>query len=87
MRLPFSRPIRRLGESRNAALKRLTSLERKLNANETLKVEYTRIFEDYLRLKHMSLINIPGDDGYYMPHHAVIQEASNTAKVRIVFDA
>jgi len=69
------------------ALKRLLSLERKLNANVTLKNDYTRIFEEYLQLSHMTMIDDPDDDGYYMPHHAVIKETSMTTKVRIVFDA
>ncbi|KAG5318567.1 SETMR methyltransferase, partial [Acromyrmex heyeri] len=67
-------------------VKRLTSLEHKLNADETLKIEYARVFEEYLKLKHMSLINNPEDDGFYMSHHAVIKDSSSTTKVRIVFD-
>lgn len=35
----------------------------------------------------MSLVNDPDVGGYYMPHHAVIKEASNTTKLWIVFDA
>ncbi|XP_011687096.1 PREDICTED: uncharacterized protein LOC105449538 [Wasmannia auropunctata] len=87
VRLPFRNTEKRLGESRALAFKRLASLERRLNANSTLKNEYTRSVEEYLSLGHMSRIDDPGDDGYYMPHHAVIKESSNTTKVRIVFDA
>jgi len=87
VRLPFRETKRRLGDSRTMALKRLLSLERKLNANVTLKNDYTRIFEEYLQLGHMTMVGEPTDDGYYMPHHAVIKETSKTTKVRIVFDA
>ncbi|XP_018406526.1 PREDICTED: uncharacterized protein LOC108782694, partial [Cyphomyrmex costatus] len=87
VRLPFRKPFRRLGDSRNAAVKRLTALERKFSADEALKLEYSRVIEEHLRLKHISLIRDPGNDGYYMPHHAVIKESSSTTKVRIVFDA
>ncbi|XP_011882321.1 PREDICTED: uncharacterized protein LOC105570019, partial [Vollenhovia emeryi] len=87
VRLPFRETNQRLGESRNIALKRLTSLERKLNANAILRNEYTQVLEEYLRLGHMSVVEISSDDGFYMPHHAVIKESSNTTKVRVVFDA
>ncbi|XP_071642979.1 uncharacterized protein [Temnothorax longispinosus] len=87
VRLPFREVNHRLGESRTIALKRLISLERKLNANVTLKTEYTHVIEEYLKLGHMSIVESPEEDGFYMPHHAVIKESSHTTKVRVVFDA
>ncbi|XP_011859184.1 PREDICTED: uncharacterized protein LOC105556702 [Vollenhovia emeryi] len=87
VRLPFRDPNVYIGESRSVALKRLSALMHKLDRNPSLKTEYTRTIEEYERLGHMSLVNSPGDDGFYMPHHAVIKESSNTTKVRIVFDA
>lgn len=87
VRLPFRKTNKVLGESRSMAFRRLLSLERKLSINTVLRNEYERIFREYLRLGHMSLIRNPDDRGYYMPHHAVMKEASDTTKVRIVFDA
>jgi len=86
VRLPL-RDVKRLGESRTAAFKRLVSLERKFNTDETLKGEYSRAIEEHLTLGHMSVIQECGDSEYYMPHHAVIKKSSNTTKVRVVFDA
>ncbi|XP_025996386.2 uncharacterized protein LOC113005268 [Solenopsis invicta] len=87
VRLPFRKADKRLGESRSVALKRLIALERKLDADVNLKQEYTRVIEEYLELKHMSRVEDASDDGYYMPHHAVIKKSSDTTKVRVVFDA
>lgn len=86
-RLPFRESNKRLGESRTMALRRLLSLECKLDRDPTLRLEYSRILDEYKRLGHMSLVDAPGDSGFYMPHHAVIKSASNTTKVRVVFDA
>ncbi|XP_018376357.1 PREDICTED: uncharacterized protein LOC108769714 [Trachymyrmex cornetzi] len=73
-----------IDESRTAALKRLQSLERKLNSDSHLKTTYSQVIQEYLDLKHMSPIDEPLDDGFYMPHHAVIKNSSNTTKVRVV---
>jgi len=45
------------------------------------------VLEEYLRLGHMSRVKEPENDGYYMSHHAVVKESSNTTKIRVVFDA
>lgn len=87
VRLPFRRSDRRLGESRTAAFKRLMALERKFNTNAILKSEHTAVIAEYIRLGHMSMLETVDNDGYYMPHHAVIKETSMTTKVRVVFDA
>lgn len=83
--LPFREASQHLGESRTIALKCLASLE--LNAKATLRTEYIRVMEEYLKLGHMSVVETPNDDGFYMPHHAIIKESSNITKLRVVFDA
>jgi len=87
VRLPFRSSVSCLGDSRSIALRRLMSLERKLNANAYLKSEYTRVIDEYLNLNQMSVVENPIGDGYFLPHHAVIKETNNTTKVRVVFDA
>ncbi|XP_018359711.1 PREDICTED: uncharacterized protein LOC108758964 [Trachymyrmex cornetzi] len=87
VRLPFRETNKRLGDSHAIALRRFLSLERKFRANASLKSEYTRVIEEYMKMNYVSVIANDNDDGYYMPHHAVIKESSNTTKVRVVFDA
>ncbi|KZC15196.1 hypothetical protein WN55_10937 [Dufourea novaeangliae] len=88
VRLPFNEKKGLLGESRNAALKRFFSLERKLQQNPELFREYSVFLKEYEDLGHMSETR---DDrpteGFYLPHHAVIKESSATTKTRVVFDA
>ncbi|XP_039309650.1 uncharacterized protein LOC120358684 [Solenopsis invicta] len=87
VRLPFRKDNVRLGDSRALALKRLLSLERRFNINESFKTGYVRAIEEYMALGYISRVENPGSDGYYMPHHAVVKETSTTTKIRIVFDA
>ncbi|XP_011685488.1 PREDICTED: uncharacterized protein LOC105448541 [Wasmannia auropunctata] len=87
VKLPFREASTRFGKSRTVALKRLLALERKLDADPNLKTSYSRVIREYLDLNQMTPINDISDDGYYMPHHAVIKASSNTTKVRVVFDA
>lgn len=87
VRLPFSSSDTRIGDSRTNAHNRLLALKRKLNRDVELGSEYTRIIEEYKSLGHISSVDCPPHDGYYLPHHAVKKQSSNTTKVRIVFDA
>ncbi|XP_066585538.1 uncharacterized protein [Prorops nasuta] len=87
VRLPFRDTNEYIGDSKFEATKRLYSLEAKLKSNPELKGEYTKILNEYLTLGHMSLVENATERGYYMPHHAVAKDSSNTTKTRIVFNA
>lgn len=86
VRLPFRSNKFESGESKNQALNRFYSLQRKLNANPDLKREYEAVMQEYIDLNHMTL-STDTKDGYYLPHHAVIKSSSETTKVTVVFDA
>lgn len=79
------------GDTKQIAEKRLEQLERRLNKNNDLKQEYTKVLMEYLELKHMEEIHtedINNTKGiFYMPHHAVVRLDKTTSKLRIVFDA
>ncbi|XP_058817717.1 uncharacterized protein LOC131681029 [Topomyia yanbarensis] len=78
-----------LGESKANALRRFEYLERRLERNSELKVEYHRFMQEYIDLGHMQpskLTETKGAKSLYLPHHPVIKEASTTTKVRLVFD-
>lgn len=101
VKLPFKEsPQIALGESRGQAIARWLSMERKLNKDEKLKIDYMAAIQEYIDLGHMERIKMNDKqhtmkqkDGkvrhscYYIPHHAVIKEESKTTKTRIVFDA
>ncbi|XP_023318925.1 uncharacterized protein LOC111694561 [Trichogramma pretiosum] len=86
VRLPFRDNVSQLGESRLHALKRFHNLERTFKFKPSLRKEYERVMNEYISLGHMSRCD-DSSEGYFLPHHAVIKEASETTKVRVVFDA
>lgn len=87
VRLPFKETTTFPG-SYSIALRRLNSLEKKLNKEPELKIEYSRVIQEYLDLNHMSLVDtVDIWDGYYMPHHSILKPSSDTTKLRVVFDA
>lgn len=57
VRLPFRKYGKSLGNSRTIALKRLNTLERKLDSDITLKTAYSQVIQECLDLKHMSSVN------------------------------
>ncbi|XP_058827183.1 uncharacterized protein LOC131687148 [Topomyia yanbarensis] len=78
-----------LGESKSSALRRFKLLERRLERDTRLKVEYHRFMQEYITLGHMRLLQ-PSEQSankcLYLPHHPVIKHSSTTTKVRVVFD-
>lgn len=86
--IPFKGSTELLGNSREVAIKRFQVLERRLSVNPNLKLQYTKFMEEYEQLGHMQDITNRNDkDGYFIPHFAVINNASLTTKLRVVFDA
>lgn len=89
VRLPLKRDPAALGNSLQMATKRFFNLELKFVKDDQLAKQYAEFMLEYLQLKHMKLAkdedNTQGS--YYLPHHAVIKEASRTTKTRVVFDA
>uniref|UniRef100_A0ABD2W4M7 Peptidase aspartic putative domain-containing protein n=1 Tax=Trichogramma kaykai TaxID=54128 RepID=A0ABD2W4M7_9HYME len=83
VKLPFKDDKNNLGESREQALKRFYTLQRKLDSNSNLKNEYCKVMQEYINAGHMSLIHDETTPGYYMPHHAVMKESSNTTKAKL----
>ncbi|XP_058449300.1 uncharacterized protein LOC131429265 [Malaya genurostris] len=88
VRLPFLDNPDTLGESREIATKRLLHLERKLDKNPKLKMQYHNFLHEYVELGHMSLTATSTTKrSVFLPHHCVVKEASTTTKCRVVFDA
>ncbi|KAI5748462.1 hypothetical protein M8J77_025811 [Diaphorina citri] len=83
--LPFRDDVTKLCENRTKAYTQYLNLEKRLNRNENLKVEYNKFFDDYVEQDHMILCNTPSR--YIIPHHAVLKQSSSTTKVRAVFNA
>lgn len=85
--LPFRDSVLKLGESKDIALRRFIALERRLNANESLKNDYVKFMEEYQDLGHMSPVDLYDvNRHYFLPHHPVIKTDSVTTKLRVVFD-
>lgn len=79
-------PETALGESYYMAEKRLLNIEKKLMKNSSLREQYHNFIKEYEDLGHLTKIDRP-PFGYFIPHHAVIRESSETTKLRVVFDA
>lgn len=81
-----------LGESKPAAISCLFQMEKRFQKNQLLKERYVDYIKNLLKSGHIELvprdrINAPSCDVFYLPHHAVLKEASTTTKLRVVFDA
>lgn len=88
VRLPLKKNDCQFSNMRNVALKRFAMLEKRLDRDPKLRIEYTTCIQEYIDLLHMTeLKSIQDSNAYYIPHHCVIKESSSTTKLRVVFDA
>ncbi|XP_017464623.1 PREDICTED: uncharacterized protein LOC108358018 [Rhagoletis zephyria] len=86
VQLPL-KPSVPIGETRSVALRSFYRLEKRLAANENLRRHYVEFMHELLRLGHMECVRDRPSSCYYMPHHAVLKETSETTKIRVVFNA
>lgn len=80
----------RMGESRDIALKRFSSLERRFGRDPKLKLLYGEFLREYVALGHMREVNVRDNEeglSVYLPHHGVFKDTSQGSKLRVVFDA
>ncbi|XP_053690789.1 uncharacterized protein LOC128739336 [Sabethes cyaneus] len=77
---------RMVGNSKDMALNRFIKLEKRLERDTELKQQYCDFMREYLDLGHMRKLseaevqNNSEASVYYLPHHAVVKEASTTTK-------
>ncbi|KAI5645693.1 hypothetical protein NE865_02360 [Phthorimaea operculella] len=80
-----------LGDSFSIAYQRFLILEKRFKSNPLLLQQYKQFIEQYLELGHAKEVDIsqydPNNDPcYFLAHHAVINAASKTTTLRVVFD-
>ncbi|XP_028178737.1 uncharacterized protein LOC114366158 isoform X2 [Ostrinia furnacalis] len=86
VKLPLKDTADYLGDTFALAKRRFISLEKRFKRNANLKAEYCKFIEEYSSLGHLSEINIKPDPSYFLCHHAVLKEVSESTKLRVVFD-
>ncbi|CAK9814704.1 hypothetical protein ANTQUA_LOCUS8181, partial [Anthophora quadrimaculata] len=87
-RLPFKTLPPSFGDSYSTARRRFVALERNFIKDPNLRSQYIKFLSEYRDLGHMTKLENPNtQDGYYLPHHAIIKHDSLTTKLRVVFDA
>jgi hypothetical protein len=84
--IPLKESEHVLGDSFQIAKGRFLNNERRMSRDPSLKQRYSDFINEYKNLGHLSEIPKPSF-GYYLPHHAVLREQSETTKLRVVFDA
>lgn len=86
VKIPFHTSPESLGDSLNLAKQRFYNLERRFSRQPAIKEQYRLFIREYQELGHLSSSKRL-DVAYYLPHHPVLREQSETTKLRVVFDA
>jgi len=87
--MPLKGTLDSLGDSKEQAIRRFLSLEKRLQLDKSLAQKYAEFMQQYEDLGHMVKVDDSNTNAYtyYMPHHGVLKENSLTTKLRVVFDA
>lgn len=86
--LPLKDNIDCLGESYYIAKKRFYSLESRFRKNPELKVLYSQFIKEYADCGHLSeSSSSKPPNSYFLPHHPVFRDKSESTKLRVVFNA
>ena len=87
--LPFTTDRIDFSHSKAFALSRFHFLEKRLNNNSKLRRMYFDFMDEYLKLDFVEFVPLEEYENlnsYYLPHHGVLKESSQTTKLRAVFD-
>lgn len=89
IRLPFKPNRPTLGQSKQVAERRFLALENKFKTQPQFKQLYVEFMRDYESSGHMAKIDQIDltSEHYFLPHHGVLKQNGNVAKLRTVFDA
>jgi len=90
VRLPLATTLPNLADTRRAAIRLLNVMERRFNVDAPFRDLYTQFIEEYRELGHMTEAQPLQEDDVrracYLPHHGVFKEASQSTKLRVVFN-
>lgn len=88
VRLPLIDTADCLGDSYGIAKGRFLNLEKRFKQQPKLKHAYADFIREYSDLGHLSESAIRKPMlSFFLPHHAVLKEKSESTKLRVVFDA
>lgn len=88
--LPLREDPSLLGDNYSLAKKRLLGLEARFRKQPETKQAYTDFMREYEALGHLSKLpknSSKSKNAYYLPHHPVIKDTSESTKTRVVFEA
>lgn len=90
VRLPLAHALPDLSDTRRAAIRLLSSMERRFESDPSFRNLYFDFISEYEALGHMSKAQTLTPDqkkrACFLPHHGVIRASSQTTKLRVVFN-
>jgi hypothetical protein len=88
VRLPIKGEPNQLGTSRLSAESRLHGIERRLERDPELKVQYHNFMKEYENLGNMEPVNSQEGKNtcYFLTHHPLFKETNSTTRTSVVFD-